>query len=446
MDPREKLAALIANMGGMLEILNTENRDFTDEETTKYDEMKAEAESIRNRIKRQDEFDSHNEIQPRVTTDAQPTAPAQTGIQVIRHRYGGKLKAFAPKQGETHKEAEKKAYDTGRFLMATFGKDQKSMQYCIENGIIKNAQEGGVLTKGGALVPDQMEQAIIDLREEYGVFRRNCRDQPMSTDTVTRPRKTGRPTVYYPDEGGLITESESSWDNVKLTARKAALLTRISSELNEDSIISVADDLTMDFGWGLANAEDEAGFNGDGTSTYGGMYGLRPKIINGSHGAGAVDVKTATHDKFIEIDASDIAFMMASVPAFALPGSKFYCSQAFYGAVFERLTQAAGGNTISDMSAGMSPRYMGYNIEISQVWPAGLDTSYDAVAMLGFGNLAMSASLGDRRGITIAASEHRYFDTDQIAVKGTQRYDINVHELGDGTTAGPMVCLIGSIS
>jgi hypothetical protein len=37
------------------------------------------------------------------------------------------------------------------------------------------------------------------------------------------------------------------------------------------------------------------------------------------------------------------------------------------------------------------------------------------------------------------AGEHRYFETDQIGIKGTERVAINVHDIGNTTTAGPIV-------
>jgi hypothetical protein len=39
------------------------------------------------------------------------------------------------------------------------------------------------------------------------------------------------------------TESTKSWDNVALTAKDLMVLTRITSQLNEDAVISVGDDL-----------------------------------------------------------------------------------------------------------------------------------------------------------------------------------------------------------
>jgi HK97 family phage major capsid protein len=34
--------------------------------------------------------------------------------------------------------------------------------------------------------------------------------------------------------------------------------------------------------------------------------------------------------------------------------------------------------------------------------------------------------MGERRGVTIKRSDHRYFENDQIGLLGTERFDINV--------------------
>ncbi|HSG60845.1 MAG TPA: phage major capsid protein, partial [Pseudomonadales bacterium] len=58
-----------------------------------------------------------------------------------------------------------------------------------------------------------------------------------------------------------------------------------------------------------------------------------------------------------------------------------------------------------------------------------------------FGDLSLASMMGSRRDITFAISSDRFFEYDQLAIKGTQRYDIKVHDLGDATTAGPIVAL-----
>jgi HK97 family phage major capsid protein len=68
------------------------------------------------------------------------------------------------------------------------------------------------------------------------------------------------------------------------------------------------------------------------------------------------------------------------------------------------------------------------------------------------GDLNLGVTIGDRRLITVAQSDQYKFDTDQLAVKVTQRIDINVHDAGnaDATAAnrvaGPYVGLITAAS
>jgi hypothetical protein len=54
--------------------------------------------------------------------------------------------------------------------------------------------------------------------------------------------------------------------------------------------------------------------------------------------------------------------------------------------------------------------------------------------------------MGERRGVTIKRSDHRYFENDQIGLLGTERFDINVHDLGDNTNAGPLVAMVALTS
>jgi hypothetical protein len=52
---------------------------------------------------------------------------------------------------------------------------------------------------------------------------------------------------------------------------------------------------------------------------------------------------------------------------------------------------------------------------------------------------AKAADFGDRRQTTISISDQRYWDADQVGIRGTERFDINNHDVGDGTNAGPVV-------
>jgi HK97 family phage major capsid protein len=261
---------------------------------------------------------------------------------------------------------------------------------------------------------------------------------PMGSDTLTVPRRTGGLTAYFTGENTALTSSDKTWDIIQLVAKKLGVLTYLSTELDEDAIINIADDLAGEMAYAFALKEDQCGFNGDGSSTYGGIFGVTQKILGL---AGAVDGASG-HDTYAEIDATDLANVMGKLPAYARLGAKWFVSQTGFDVMFGRLAIGAGGNTIQTVAGAVQRSYLGYPIEIVQVLPTSTGDLSDVVMAL-FGNLAQAATLGERRGIAVRRSDEIKFIEDQVALKATERVDINVHDVGDATTAGPIVALIG---
>lgn len=243
-----------------------------------------------------------------------------------------------------------------------------------------------------------------------------------------------------------VSESNPTWNLVSLHAKKAGGLSKMSSEIAEDAVIDLADYVANEFAYAFALFEDQCGFLGDQTSTYMGINGLMNILTEASGLAGAVLVQTATNNLFSEITTGDLAAVMGKLPEYARMNAKWYCSALAREMVFGRLKAAAGGNNPQTLSGAFLDNYAGYPIVTSQVLPAGAATDYNGLPMLLFGDLSKSSTLGDRREIRIFPSEHRYMDTDQIAIRGTTRFDIVNHDVGDTTTAGPIVALVGSSS
>lgn len=346
-------------------------------------------------------------------------------------RYG-EMRAFKGQGGMA------RAYKVGQFCRAALFGQQDAADWCKENGVpLVKAQAEGVNTAGGVLVPEEMMNEIIILRETYGVFRKQCRVVPMGRDTLNWPRRTGGLTAYFMSENGSFTESNATWDNVNLTAKKIGALTKISTELAEDAIINIADYIVDEIAYAFASKEDDCGFNGDGTSTYGGMRGITVIAADSSHTAG---LYTATgHSTYATLDNTDLTGLMGKLPQYALTNAKFYCSQTAFATVFERLVAAAGGNSISTLDGAVQYRYLGFPIIISQKLPT--TASVTGTVTMFFGDLAKAAAMGERRGVTIRRLDERFADTDQIGILGTERFDINVHDMGDTSNAGPLVAL-----
>ncbi|MFM8220553.1 MAG: phage major capsid protein, partial [Planctomycetaceae bacterium] len=110
-------------------------------------------------------------------------------------------KAFRAADGQT---AVERAYAAGQWFLATIGRNQRSVDWCAENGIETRAMGTTTNSLGGFLVPEVLETTIIALREERGVARREVNVMPMSSDVVIVPRRTSGVTAYYVAENAEI--------------------------------------------------------------------------------------------------------------------------------------------------------------------------------------------------------------------------------------------------
>ncbi len=448
----ERLNAASLEIDAVLKAADDGKRPLTDEDRDAVATLETEIEGLKTAIAQHKADEALRQRQAArrtelATTGPGPkTRPSQPSVpddnlltpKISFSQYRGRLTAF---KGP---DAQLNAYKSGKFCLAIFGHPdapatQGAREFCRTNGIELLAQQEDSNTAGGFLVPEEFGMAIIDLREEYGVFRREAEIEPMASDTKTVPRVTGGLTAYYVDEGIEFTASDMAWDQVRLVVRKLACLSKYSSELNEDSIISIADKLAKKMGEAFASKEDDAGFLGDGTSTYGGISGL---ITECAAATATVVTALTGNTAFSSLDLVDFESMIGKLPQYAEgPDAKWYISKPGWAASMLRLIDAAGGNT-GAMIAGTSPKeFLGYPVVISQKMNTTLTTQTSTNGLAYLGNLPQAATLGDRRGITIKTSDQRFIELDQLVIVGTERYDIKVHDVGDTSNAGSMIML-----
>lgn len=361
----------------------------------------------------------------------------------------GRVKNFS---GATEREKAEKAYSFGQWFMGING-SRKAREFCESRGIMFVKESGGIETKvhqegtnttGGYLVPDQFMNDMIDLRLEYGVFRRNANVVPMTSDTASRPRRVSGLTPYFVGESAAGTQSTLGWDRVSLTAKKLMVLTKTSNELNEDAAVSIGDKVAGEIAYAFANKEDACGFIGTGNAaTYGGIVGLTAGLtnINGVDEGGGL-IETATSVAFSSVVLGDFHRLVSILPTYARRSPKFYCSPLVNDQVLQRLAYASGGVTAMEVVNGVPrPTFMGYPVEFVEVMSVAA-TAGEVFCL--FGDLSQAADFGDRRSTAIATSDSALnaFEQDEIVVRGTERFDINCHDLGSATVAGPIVGLV----
>lgn len=348
------------------------------------------------------------------------------------------LKAF--NGGGDKQQAMRDAYDCGLWIQATLFHDGEARQKLESRRGMEwlASQNESSPVDGGYLVPAPMQNAILASREQVGAMRRLLSPFPMTADTLKIPKRTGGLTVYYPGEEGEITPSDADYGAITLTAKKRAVLTYISSELRDDSLIPIVDEVTTEMGHALALKEDQEGIVGDGTSTYGLVQGIRPAVIAAT---ASVFTPTADEDAWDEITFGTFAGCMSLLPdKYRVPGQlSWLCSSPFKYSVMDRLAIGANG-ALSQVFIDGVPQdmFLGYPIVLSDRMPT--TTAVSQVACI-FGNFPRAVAMGERTGVRVALSEHVAFTSDRIAMRATVRYDINVHEEGDTSTAGAIVGL-----
>jgi HK97 family phage major capsid protein len=437
---REQIDEELAKVDAIVALAKDESRDFTPEEAAEVDRIQGtdDKPGVLQKLY------ADEKRAARVEANSAARVRAIGSIPVAGQSSKGpesselprvKVPATAKRHGSVKHfkgpDAEANAYTAGRFLMAAINKHEPSKMWLKDHGI-QMAGSSDDNSKGGYLVPDVLENAMVDLKEEYGQFRQYARNWPMSSDVSLIPRRVSGFTTYFVGQNDTITASDAAMDQVRLEAKKLAAMTQFSSELNEDAIIAVADFYAREFAYALAVKEDQCGFLGDGTSTYGGIVGLDGALLAGSI-ATATAITTAA-----ELTIGNFEAVVAKLPRFPGIQPRWYMHNSIFHTTAGRLQFAAGGNAVMDIAGARPLQFMGYEVVLVNAMPS---TAATGVKVAYFGDLSMAATMGTRRGVTLRADESIYFAQDALALRVTERFDISIHERGTASVAGPIVAL-----
>ena len=440
-------------------------KDATTEELTQADTLMAEIErddvEYKAAVKRAEFASANDQALKALSTPVTPMAHADSGQQQATKAVTEP--SYRRVTGLKNFKTDKEAYRFGQWFISCVAAPtlpngeriySKNVQWAQENGLAVKAQSGATNIDGGALVPEEFDTTIIDLRESFGVFRRNTKVTPMASDTKTVPRRLSGLTAYFVGDNAAITESQKGWDNVNLVAKKIATLTKYSSEVAEDAVINMGDDLAGEIAYAFANKEDECGFNGDGTSTYGGITGVRAALLGLSVTIGDIaGLVVGAGNLYSELTLANFNSVVGRLPQYAdTPGAGWFVHRTFYYETMQRLELAAGGVTANEVATGnrrARPLFLGYPVNFAQVMPK-VEANSQICCLLG--DLGLGSRFGDRRQTTIAIDTSVGFANDQWAIRGTQRFDIVVHDVGNAhatagsRVVGPIVGLITAAS
>ena len=317
-----------------------------------------------------------------------------------------KLPACVRGQKSRHFETPQDAFTSAQYLAHLTG-SRSASEFLA-------AQSVGTDDKGGFTVPDPLSNALINLLEEHGVARRACKRVVMSALTWTVPKLVGHATVYYPDEAASITESDLTFGQVQLIAKKLAGLVKMSTEVTEDSIISMMDVVVQSLAYGIAIEEDKNLFLGV-------SGGVNEDGIKGDASVADTNVASVATMALTDLNAVTVSVGNPIIGA----RNEWYLNSTMYNGPIRDLLNAAPGNTASEYAAGSRPTLLGYPVNYVNVLP-GANAS-GAGELLGvFGDLSLGCYFGDRRALNFKTLNELYAETDQVGVQCTERIDIKV--------------------
>jgi HK97 family phage major capsid protein len=334
----------------------------------------------------------------------------------------------------------------GRFGIWASEDQAKTFGECIFAALGRQKEMGEITNVGGGvLVPDELQNRFINLLPRYGKFRSNALVLPMGSASAWVPKLETDMTVNCTGEGATIDPSDAEFSQVRMTPKTWSALAKISSELEEDSIIAIGVILGLSIARSMARMEDLAGFLGDGTSTYFGHKGILGAFHSVSDTISEIaGLAVGSGNTYAELTLKDFQKTVGLLPSEYDDGAKWFMSKKFFYNVVWPLAETAGVAGIYEILSDKKTRHLlGYPVEFVPCMPTA-EANSQICAILG--DLSAGAFLAQRKGLAIQKSEHAFFANNQLGIRGIQRVDFSVYGVGDTTNPGPIVGLITAAS
>jgi len=378
--------------------------DDSEQTLAQIEALDAEFTGLKAKQDRQEKINAR--IDEIVASRVSPSAPAIEAVASIEPQLEeteemSKVPAAAKYNKSNVFASSENAYEAGQFLLATAG-DRKAQDFMA-------AQSVGSDDKGGYSVPTPLASELINLVEDYGVARNVCRRVVMGAMTWAVPKLVGHSTIFYPAEAAPITESDLTFAQVSLTAKKMAGLVKMSTEISEDSLISMTDTIVRDLAWGFAKEEDNNLFTGG-------------SIYTGGIEADAGVNTSGTVANVAALALTDLTAVVVGAGQERGLNNKWYMSPTLWNGQVRDLLNAAGGNMDSNLASGVSPTLFGYPVELVNALPGAAAGTGDLLAV--FGDLSVSHYFGDRRALNFKVLDQLFAVNDQVGIICTQRIDI----------------------
>ena len=136
---------------------------------------------------------------------------------------------------------------------------------------VSNTLQEGVDADGGYLVPEEYDRRLVDVLNEENIMRRLATRIVTSGEHKINIAAT-KPAASWIEEGGALTFGDATFDQKILDAHKLHVAIKVTEELLYDNAFNLENYIIVQFGKALANAEEDAFLNGNGTGKPTGIF------------------------------------------------------------------------------------------------------------------------------------------------------------------------------
>lgn len=285
---------------------------------------------------------------------------------------------------------------------------KEAMLHAIRNNFrnIRNVLSEGIDTDGGYLVPEEYDSRLIEGLEEENIFRRLG-----TTITTSGERKINiagsKPAAAWIDEGEALTFGDAKFDQINLDAHKLHVAVKVTEELLYDNAFGLENYLIRQFSRALANAEEDAFLNGDGTG--------KPLGIFAEEGGGEIGVTAASA---AEITADEIINLVYALKRPYRKKAKFIMNDATVAAL--RKLKDENGQYLwqPSLQAGEPDRLFGYEVMTSAYVP----TIAAGEPVIAFGDFSYY-NIGDRGVRSFAELKELFAGNGMVGFVAKERVD-----------------------
>lgn len=136
---------------------------------------------------------------------------------------------------------------------------------------VSNVLQEGVDADGGYLVPEEYDHRLIDTLTEENIMRSLATTITTSGEHKINIAAT-KPAAAWIEEGGALTFGDATFSQILLDAHKLHVAIKVTEELLYDNAFNLENYILTQFGKALANAEEDAFLNGNGTGKPLGLF------------------------------------------------------------------------------------------------------------------------------------------------------------------------------